>query len=122
MNAGTGKIEWVLAGLWSFQHESSILPNGNILVFDNAGHAGRSKVVEINPVTQSVVWSYADSPSTPLFSSTSGTCHRLPNGNTLIIESNKGRAFEVLPDLTCVWDYINPERWGEGRPLTGYSF
>jgi len=42
-----------------------------------------------------------------------GSCQRLPNGNTLITESNPGRAFEVTPDQKIVWEYINPHRADE---------
>lgn len=122
VDASSRSVRWVLAGLWSFQHEPSILPDGNLLVFDNAGQGGRSKVIEVNPVTQEVIWSYADSPQTPLYSSTSGACHRLPNGNTLIVESNRGRAIEVMPDGHCVWEYINPHRWGANGALTATLF
>lgn len=118
----TGTISWVMAGLWSFQHEPSILPDGNILLFDNAGHYGRSKVIIVDPMTQAIVWSYTDSPGTPLFSSTSGGCHQLPNGNILIIESNRGRAFETVPDGSIVWEFINPNRWGENGQMTATIF
>ncbi|MCX7013628.1 MAG: hypothetical protein NTW86_13910, partial [Candidatus Sumerlaeota bacterium] len=33
---------------------------------------------------------------------------RLPNGNTLIAESDAGRIFEVTPGKELVWDYYNP--------------
>ena len=34
------------------------------------------------------------------------------NGNTLITESNFGRAFEVTPEKNIVWEYYSPERTG----------
>ena len=41
---------------------------------------------------------------------------RLPNGNTLITESDRGRAFEVTPEQEIVWEYRNPHRAGpDGR-------
>ena len=43
-----------------------------------------------------------------------GTAQRLANGNTLITESNAGRAFEVTRDGKIVWDFYNPQRAGEG--------
>lgn len=115
-------IVWAMTGMWSFQHEPGILPSGNILLFDNVGHHGRSKVLEFNPQTQSVIWQYADSPETPLFSATSGTCHRLTNGNTLIVESNRGYALEVSRDGETVWDYLNPGTWGPRNDLRGTLF
>jgi hypothetical protein len=46
-----------------------------------------------------------------------GSCHRLPGGNTLIVESMQGRAFEVTPDGEIVWEYFNPYRAGENNEL-----
>ena len=38
-----------------------------------------------------------------------GGVERLPNGNTLIVESVNGRIFEVTQTCELVWDYINPD-------------
>jgi len=109
----TEKVIWALSGMWSAQHQPTLLKGGNILLFDNQGHQGRSKVVEIDPFTQEVVWSYADSPVHPLYSKTCGSNQRLPNGNTLITESDNGRALEVAPDGSIVWEFRNPQRTGK---------
>jgi len=107
-----GTVVWALSGLWSAQHQPTLLPSGNLLVFDNQGHGGQSKVVEIDPLTQQVAWEYTDSQDHPFFSRTCGSCQRLDNGNTLITESDNGRAFETAPDGTVVWEYRNPRRTG----------
>jgi Arylsulfotransferase (ASST) len=49
----------------SHQHAPVALANGRILVFDNGNfragsHVSYSRVVEIDPATQALVWSYAD--------------------------------------------------------------
>ena len=36
----------------------------------------------------------------------------LANGNLLITESMQGRAFEVAPDRSIVWEYRNPAEAG----------
>ena len=36
------------------------------------------------------------------------SAERLPNGNTLITESDKGRAFEVTHAGEVVWEFWNP--------------
>jgi hypothetical protein len=122
VNPESKRVQWAMLGLWSFQHEPSILENGNMLVFDNTGHGGHSKVIEFNPITQKTIWTYSNTPETPLYSSTSGACYRLPNGNTLIIESNRGRAFEVLPAGDIVWEYVNMNRWGADNHLVATLF
>jgi len=109
----TEKIAWAMGGMWSAQHQPTLLDNGHMLVFDNQGHEGRSKVIEFDPLTQDVVWSYADSPTHPLYSKTCGSCERLPGGNTLITESDNGRALEVTPDGVIVWEFRNPQRTGK---------
>ncbi len=109
------KVVWALSGMWSAQHQPTLLENGNMLVFDNQGHGGNSKVVEIEPLTQEVVWEFVDSPSTPFYSETCGTSQRLDNGNTLITESDNGRVFEVTASGTVVWEFRNPERSGPDR-------
>ena len=109
----TEKVTWAQSGMWSAQHQPTLLDNGNILLFDNLGHQGRSKVIEFDPFTQEVAWTYADSPEHPLYSKTCGSCQRLPNGNTLITESDNGRALEVAPDGLIVWEFRNPRRTGE---------
>jgi hypothetical protein len=113
VDPGTAKVVWALSGMWSAQHQPTFLANGNILLFDNQGHRGRSKVLEINPLTQAVVWVFADTPVHPLFSRTCGSCQRLPGGNTLITESDNGRALEVAPDGTIAWEFRNPQRTGK---------
>jgi hypothetical protein len=42
---------------------------------------------------------------------------RLPNGNTLVTESDGGRLFELTPGGEIVWEYINPERGGADGEL-----
>ena len=110
-------VVWALSGMWCRQHHPTMLNNGNMLLFDNLGHGGRSKVIEFDPLTQEVVWSYGTTPSEDFFSKTCGTCERLPNGNTLITESDNGRAFEVTPDNEIVWEFINTHRAGSKQEL-----
>jgi Arylsulfotransferase (ASST) len=77
---------------------------GNILIFDNGKlkHQKHSIILEINPVTKKVVWTYED-PN--FFSYAGGTLDRLPNGNTLISEDRRRRLFEVTPKKEIVWEY-----------------
>jgi len=106
------KVVWALSGLWSAQHQPTLLSNGNLMVFDNKGYGGHSKVLEIDPLTQQIAWEFVDSPKAPFYSATCGTGQRLANGHTLITESDNGRAFEVTSDGTVVWEFRNPERAG----------
>lgn len=116
------KIVWALCGLWKEQHEPTLLDDGNMLVFDNKGWSGMSRVIEIDPLTQETVWAYEGTQENGFFTKACGAAHRLPNGNTLIIESEAGRAFEVTPSNRIVWEYYNPERAGEGDQLIATLF
>ena len=117
-----GVVEWAAAGQFRFQHEPILLDSGNLLVFDNYGDSdrlgltvhdeGRSRVLEMDPATRQVVWSY-DNEDGGLFTSCCGAAQRLPNGNTFIVESNNGRIFEVTPEREIVWEYYTPERSGD---------
>ncbi len=95
------------------QHDARELDNGNILTFDNGTHRHDrdpeySQIVELDPRTDEIVWKYKASPPSDFVSSHSSGCERQPNGNTLIIETDKGRIFEVTPDCEIVWEYVSP--------------
>jgi len=115
-------VTWALTGMWNFQHQPTLLKSGNILVFDNNSNNGDSRIVEINPLTQEIVWSYEGSEKDKFFSKTCGSNLRLPNGNTLITESDNGRAFEVTPENEIVWEFINPYRAGADNELIATLF
>ncbi|RRQ21695.1 arylsulfotransferase family protein [Thiohalobacter thiocyanaticus] len=107
------EIVWASHGPWLAQHDPDILPNGNILIFDNRGHfgaGGRSRVLEVNPATGGIVWSYTGSEEKILDSAIRSAQEPLPNGNVLITESNGGRLLEVTRDGSIVWEFINPVR------------
>jgi outer membrane protein assembly factor BamB len=107
------QIVWVLSGSWRSPHDPDILPNGNILMFDNLGDfgpGGESRVVEVNPATGGVIWEYGGDADHPLSSHWRSDQQRLANGNTLITESNGARLVEITPQGDIVWEYINPVR------------
>jgi hypothetical protein len=77
----------------------------------------RSRVIEVDPATGNIGWSYETRPPWAFFSSFISDAQRLPNGNTLICEGQTGRLFEVTYDGEIVWEYVNPffgenERYG----------
>jgi hypothetical protein len=117
VDPGEAKVVWALSGMWHGLHEPVLLPSGRMLVFDNRGQAGDSRVLEFDPFTQVIAWRYAGSPALPLSSWKAGTSSRLPNGNTLITESTAGRALEVTPEGKLVWEFMNPFRAGERHEL-----
>jgi len=90
-------------------HHPTLLDNGNILIFDNGTHRQYSRVIELNPSNEKIVWQYLATPPESFFSAERGANQRLPNGNTLITESVKGRIFEITSAGEIVWEFYNPE-------------
>jgi uncharacterized protein (UPF0248 family) len=102
--------KWGPGQIWH-QHHASFLDNGNILIFDNGSHSkgiDRSRVVEINPQNDEIVWEYTESPPVSFFSFHISSADRLSNGNTFICEGAYGRVFEVTRDGEIVWEFVNP--------------
>jgi hypothetical protein len=111
MDLESDTIVWTLRGSWRQQHDARVLPNGNILLFDNEGglsRRGKSRVLEIAPGSGGIVWSFEGTEADPLESDIRGGVERLKNGNTLIAESTSGRILEVTPDRSVVWEYVQP--------------
>jgi hypothetical protein len=107
------EIVWAMRGRWLAQHDPDVLPNGNILLYDNLGNfgeGGRTRILEVDPRSGAEVWSYLGSAEQPFESDARGAQERLPNGNTLITEAAGGRLLEVTRDGRIVWEYLNPER------------
>lgn len=114
---------WAKYGLWRKQHQPTILENGHLLIFDNGTELrAKSKVLELDPLSEEIYWVYMGSRDNPFYSPTIGSAARLPNGNTLITESTAGRAFEVTPDKTIVWEFISPHRLGENDEMIATLF
>ena len=118
------RVSWMLTGKWRGQHQAQQLSNGNILLLDNLGGNRRaplklnqSEVLEVNPLSQEIVWRYAGSDDSPFFTHWLGYVQRLENGNTLVTESTRGRIFEVSREGRVVWEYLNPHRAGEEGEL-----
>ena len=109
----SGDIVWKLgAPPLSGQHAPVPLPNGNILIFDNGPTRldqtfPFSRVIEINPATNEIVWKYQDANAQGFYSDRISNAQRLPSGNTLINEGMFGRFFEVTPNGEVVWEYVN---------------
>jgi hypothetical protein len=100
--------------LFSFQHAPELLPNGNMMVYDNGNRrdhivhteeTGVSKAIELEfsggdpPTSASIVWEY----TMPVYQASGGDADRLPGGNTLCTASVEGKVYEVDPSGDQVW-------------------
>jgi hypothetical protein len=113
------KVVWGRVGPYDAQHDPQVLDNGRVLVFDNQGGRGHgaevvgSRVLELDPATWETRWSYEGNEREPFYSETCGLAQRLPNGNTLVTETDLGRAFEITSGGEIVWEFFNPHRAGD---------
>jgi hypothetical protein len=107
----TGEIVWAWGpGELDGQHKPTMLPNGNILIFDNGTRRGWSRVIELDPLGGRIVWEYRGTPKESFFSPYISGAQLLPNGNVFICEGGPGRLFEVTREKEIVWEYRSPYR------------
>jgi len=101
-------------------HNARVLENGHILIFDNGVRREYSRVIELDPTTDRIVWSYEDEHRERFYSPVCGGAQRLPNGNTMITDTVGGRVFEVTSDGELVWEFFTPlpgdENLSSSRP------
>lgn len=110
----TGELKWHHRGQWVRQHDPEIDSDGNITLFNNShrhfafNREPGSNIIKFIPETgeEVVIYPLEDQPT--FFSSIMGRHEPLDNGNRLIIESKRGRVFEINEQGDIVWDYILP--------------
>jgi hypothetical protein len=120
IDADSHQVVWALAGPWLRQHSARLLDDGSMLLFDNRGrdpelgesYFGSSKIMQFDPLQQSISWTYEGTDQRPFSCPKMGVCQRLPNGNTLVTDSISGRAFEVTKANEIVWEWVSPHRAG----------
>lgn len=109
LDPGKNRLVWASRGSYHRQHDADLLPNGNIMLFDNMGdwqRNGDSRVIEFDPVTDAIVWQYPPMGSKDvLWSKIRAEQQVLPNGNILINESQGNRLVEVTRQHEIVWEY-----------------
>ena len=103
-------VVWAARGPWQAPHDAQFLDNGTLLLFDNQGLRKGSRVMEYDPRTQAYPWTYSGENWPQFFTSERGMCQRLPNGNTLAVNSIGGEMLEVTRDKEVVWSFA-PRRF-----------
>ena len=119
------QVVWSASGGWRRQHQPTILDSGKLLLLDNLGDEsghGRSRMMEIDPADRSTSWVYTGTAEAPFETATCGSGQRFENGNTLVTESDYGRAFEIDRDGNIVWEFISPHRAGPRSELVATLF
>ncbi len=117
----TGVVLWQLGGRkngftfvgdplggFGIQHDARLLPNGDIIFFDNGtGHIPQeSRAVEyrldLAARSATMVWEYRHKPA--IFSPFAGSVQRLANGNTVVSFGAKPNVVEVAPNGEVTWE------------------
>jgi Arylsulfotransferase (ASST) len=132
-------VVWATRGPWAKQHDPEFLPDGRLLIYDNAGSSrklfgtpelkpdlllppgetGRSRIVEFDPRTLGVTWSYDGDGKSPFFNSIRGMKQHLPNGNVLISNPAGVCMLEVTREKETVWEFHPADCGPMMNPLTG---
>lgn len=98
---------WGVAEL-SGPHQPSMLPDGNILIFDNGLNSRRTRLLVVDPISSAIVWNWSARPPESFFCPLAGGCERLANGNLLVTNSTGGGAFELTVNGEIVWQMTLP--------------
>jgi hypothetical protein len=109
----TGQVRWHASEPFIQQHDPDFIGNGWIGVFDNnrdfTGRGtltGGSRIVAVQPHTDSTVVRFPTDQSDPFYTDTMGKWQHLNNGNLLLAETKAGRAVEITPDGRTAWEVV----------------
>src|SRR5262249_14047748 len=87
----TRRLGWSWGqGEVSGPHDATVLPNGHFLLLDNGLGRGWSRAIELDPLTKRIVWQYRARNQEEFYTASRGSEQRLPNGNTLMTNSDHG--------------------------------
>jgi len=109
----TERIKFIRTGQWVWQHDPDFVDGNSFTLFDNncrdvPDEANlHSRIVAVDARTNTVTTLFRGTPEHPFYTPIMGKHQWLPNGNLLITESRKGRAFEIDADGEIVWQYVN---------------
>ena len=77
----TKQVRWAYDGLWKSQHSAKFTSRGTIMLFDNKARIYNknpySRIIEINPNTLQIEWSYIGTPDNNFFSDIYGRVQEL---------------------------------------------
>ena len=103
------KLIWMWGrGQISGPHDAYFLDNGHIMIFDNGLARGWSRVIELDPIAEEIVWEYKAPNPEDFYTIRMGSQQRLANGNTLLTNSDNGQVVEISQKGDIVWEYLNP--------------
>jgi Arylsulfotransferase (ASST) len=111
-NPDTLHIKFLSMGKVVRQHDPDFVDGESLSILDNNNIAPesqgpQSRIVVLSATNGHMQEMYSGSDEQPFYTAIMGKHQWLPNGNMLIAESLKGRAFEIDPEGKLVWEYFN---------------
>ncbi len=110
----TRMVRWHASDPFIQQHDPDFVGDGWIGLFDNNSDGtdrgtmlGGSRIVRMQPHTDSVEIAFPTPVSEPFYTGVAGKWQLLANGNMLLTEALAGRIVEVAPDGRSVWDWVH---------------
>jgi hypothetical protein len=100
------RVVWAAQGMWKMQHDADFLDNGHFLLYDNGGSPRETRILEYDPLTQAIPWVYGAEQKSPFRVQFRGASQHLANGNTLIVDPDNRRLFEVTREKELVWESV----------------
>lgn len=102
----TETFTWTASGSWHGQQDAEFAQDGTIMMFDKSGGGNpESRVLKYNPASGDTQVVFRGSKETSVYAKFDGIQQPLPNGNMLIVETNKGRMFEITSAKSVVWEF-----------------
>lgn len=109
------KVKWHAREPFIAQHDPDFTGNGWVGIFDNnmdgtkkGTMLGGSRIVSIQPHTDSTKVRFPTSKSDLFYTEIQGKWQELENGNMLLAETAAGRVVEVDPEGNSVWEFVEP--------------
>jgi hypothetical protein len=106
LDKDTMDVKWSQIGPWHRQHDPDFLPDGTISVFNNNMGLGASQVIVMDPATRDFRVAF-DGRESNFYTWQRGRHETLPNGNIMLVETERGRVLEVTPEGDVVWAFDN---------------
>lgn len=107
-----GSLKWHKRGPWVRQHDPDITPDGRIELFNNRSveltsfFTEGSQILSFDPASNETEVLFPKGKKDRFSTWIMGAHQHLANGNRLIVESTKGRVFEVTASGDVVWSYV----------------
>jgi len=111
-NQETEQIKFICTGRFSRQHDPDFVDGNTFSVLDNQHFTPemnclQSRILLVSAPSKTVATYYAGTPEHPFYTSIMGKHQWLTNGNLLITEACRGRAFEIDRQKRIIWEYNN---------------